>query len=702
MRKSQLRKIEIQPWKPGQVSTCATNLYMVTCQKMESGVIFAFYRFQTEGYEHTPYAVMFCEEYDFTTYFPGADWWSDSSVFSASNEAKGSLSDIFSGLYYGWKTPEAKTIFASVKDKKTAESFLRHYHDKPVNDYLSDYQVSKLPDPWGSFIRYQSYILELRKNKRHRKANEKREKLFSILREPGPGFANWVWNTAMSQFQYGFYTPQGSTKVELSCSVCQETKIVRKADIKGFGRKKTGVCPFCGKSVIFLPKSVQKRWWIDTKHVSIMQKTSNGGFVFRDFIARRAFSKDKLPVHIDELDEASRWFVSDTSNTGYILERGWKERTDGWFYEQSLYPRTVKNAVKGTKYERCGITELVQSGWSNRYSLYLWRVSSHPVLEKVVKAGFDTVMKGYLCPDSYYRIIHNVLNDKGNDLYEALRLPREEVRRVRRLGFTDNLCAIELLQKAANGHVRLKDKDISEIMEAEINTSSTETLFRCMNRTHLSAHKMVKYFIDQKDRFKAGYYSNVNNIDVCIREYEDYLDMMEYLGFSLSDRGNTLHPNLLVALARITEQYNAQIDEERKREEAERNKNYLVQMMLLKDQIMRQEGAEDIFRLKTDELILKPLWTPDELIAEGKALHNCIGTYLERVAKGKTMVLAVRKTENPDVPYCAFEFRDGRIVQVRLDHNASAPEEVEKFADSFAKKMEKSQIHIPQLEAAAA
>ena len=698
MRKSQLKKIEIQPWKPGQVSTCATNQYMVTCQKMESGVIFAFYRFQTEGYEHTPYAVMFCEEYDFTTYFPGADWWSDSSVFSASNEAKGSLSDTFSGLYYGWKTPEAKTIFASVKDKKTAESFLGHYHDKPVNDYLSDYQVSKLPAPWDSFIRYQSHILELRKNKRHRKANEKREKLFSMLREPGPGFANWVKDKALSKFQYGFYTPKGSTKVLLECSVCQGSEMISKRQIKGFGRKQLGFCPFCGKAVTFLPKAIQKGYWIESKHVSIMQKTSDGGFVFRDYVAKRTFRKETLPAHEDNLSESSRWFVNDTSNTGYLLENGWRERRDGWFYPQMLYPRTVSTAVKGTKYEKCGITELARNGWEQRYSLYLWNVVKYPVLEKLAKAGFDAAIQA-----NPMDVFYPLMNLNASDLYGALKLSREQVRRIRRLGLTDNTSAIELFQKAYVSDMYLQDEDIAEILDSELRRGDTNTFLTIMRKTGMTAHKILRYLNAQKGRYKTkvNYYSTP--FDDALSTYSDHIRMLEYLGYDLKDQGVTLHPNLKVAHDRISEEYNTRIDAEKKEKQRIHDAEMLKLMTSISDQLSEDKRIAEIMQTQSDGLFIKVLMTPELLREEGKALHNCIGSYIDRVARGETMIFAIRKIEEPEKAFCAFEYRNGKIIQIRADHNSDAPDNVIQFADYFAKRMQKVRpLPAPAAAAAAA
>ena len=78
-----------------------------------------------------------------------------------------------------------------------------------------------------------------------------------------------------------------------------------------------------------------------------------------------------------------------------------------------------------------------------------------------------------------------------------------------------------------------------------------------------------------------------------------------------------------------------------------------------------------------------------ELKAEGKALSHCVGTYADRVAGGKTVIVFVRQKEKIDNPLYTLEISDGKIVQLRgmknKDAAADAWEASEKLL-SFAKK----------------
>lgn len=75
-----------------------------------------------------------------------------------------------------------------------------------------------------------------------------------------------------------------------------------------------------------------------------------------------------------------------------------------------------------------------------------------------------------------------------------------------------------------------------------------------------------------------------------------------------------------------------------------------------------------------------------ELIAEGKVLHHCVGTYADRHAKGKCTIILIRKQEEPNVPFYTMELTPAKqIAQVRGDHNCGMTQEVEAFVESYKK-----------------
>lgn len=54
-----------------------------------------------------------------------------------------------------------------------------------------------------------------------------------------------------------------------------------------------------------------------------------------------------------------------------------------------------------------------------------------------------------------------------------------------------------------------------------------------------------------------------------------------------------------------------------------------------------------------------------EVKMEGAYLGHCVGTYVERIIRGETLVVFLRKTEEIDVPYYTIEVKNNRISQIQ-------------------------------------
>ena len=72
---------------------------------------------------------------------------------------------------------------------------------------------------------------------------------------------------------------------------------------------------------------------------------------------------------------------------------------------------------------------------------------------------------------------------------------------------------------------------------------------------------------------------------------------------------------------------------------------------------------------------------------EGKALHHCVGSYIDKVAGGRCLIVFVRRVEEPKKPYVTVEVRDGKIAQIHGDHNSKPTEEVQKFVELWSRKV---------------
>lgn len=53
-----------------------------------------------------------------------------------------------------------------------------------------------------------------------------------------------------------------------------------------------------------------------------------------------------------------------------------------------------------------------------------------------------------------------------------------------------------------------------------------------------------------------------------------------------------------------------------------------------------------------------------------RALNHCVRTYAEKVAKGETGIMFVRKQSDPDEPFVTLELKGRKVIQVRAKNNS--------------------------------
>lgn len=80
---------------------------------------------------------------------------------------------------------------------------------------------------------------------------------------------------------------------------------------------------------------------------------------------------------------------------------------------------------------------------------------------------------------------------------------------------------------------------------------------------------------------------------------------------------------------------------------------------------------------------------PTDLAKEGTVLHHCVKSYIERVAKGTTNIMFIRKTSEPDTPFFTVEVsNEKQIEQVHglCNRNADTEPGLQEFVKIWANK----------------
>lgn len=191
-----------------------------------------------------------------------------------------------------------------------------------------------------------------------------------------------------------------------------------------------------------------------------------------------------------------------------------------------------------------------------------------------------------------------------------------------------------------------------------------------------NVNKMLRYLCTEKER-----------MNIC--EYCQYVKTIQKLGYKMDD--SYLYPkDFRKADDKATDDYNRQQDTIKialSKAQSAIIKQISEGLRQMKDLAEFMDGSKGL-------LVYVPESAKD-LIQEGRSLHNCIGTYVERVAEKKTMVFFVRKIDAPNEPFVTFEYANGEVIQCRYDYNKNVEDtKIINFVDAFTERLRQNKVMV--------
>ena len=184
----------------------------------------------------------------------------------------------------------------------------------------------------------------------------------------------------------------------------------------------------------------------------------------------------------------------------------------------------------------------------------------------------------------------------------------------------------------------------------------------------------------------------VEKHDIKTWDYRSHINMMEKLGYKIDE--NYRYPkDFYKEHRRVIDEYDAMLDEET-------IKGMNKQSKLIKkisDGLHKMPDLQEFLGDSKGLLVYVPESARD-LITEGRLLHNCIGSYVDRIAQKKTLVFFVRRLNAPHDPFVAFEYCNGEVIQCRYDNNVAVKDDTEEgakilsFVEAFAQKLRENNV----------
>lgn len=463
------------------------------------------------------------------------------------------------------------------------------------------------------------------------------------------------------------------------CTVCG-TQVHARG--RRFTQSAYATCPNCDARVICVLEDGCAFAANYIENIVAVQKGTDGETVFfrqwllhRDNSARWEHIEDFLQETVRYAirgNKTAKWQKQGKESYYMRTERyeldEWTRWQDNRIYDGSyfFYPTGIEEALSGTAMQYADLEGYLEERGHNKNPIYFLEYHArYPVIEFLWKAG-------------YRNIVHNRIFGMDRENRNAILWERKKLKEC----FKFPLRILKLMppeEWSLNDIQRVNDlweKYGGKVTDTEIRLvlqSKVDIQLWSRATTYANAGRILKYIQKQTEKRKEEKGHTTYTLEGIIRAYRDYLQECEQLHLDLHDKEILFPKDLTAAHNRTMEQV-----------KFEKNKA---------DQEKFQKAVEKLekFAWSEGEFFIRPAREQMELMAEGKALHHCVGGYIKRMAEGETAIFFLRKVSEPDKPFYTLELQKKRVIQCRTEHNASYDRkpDVKNFVDMWMEKVVK-------------
>lgn len=346
-----------------------------------------------------------------------------------------------------------------------------------------------------------------------------------------------------------------------------------------------------------------------------------------------------------------------------------KKYTDEWGTTKLVYPWDPA-LLTGTTAENSKLDIYLQSAGNLRPMTYLDCWTKRKNVENLVVQGagellnsvFDscvTVSYSYYASQKCTWRHSTRINWTQKKPAKMLGLTKDEFRTLLRVEPSDRALYLFQAMKAVGQTLRT-DEEVRECIDYGCNNA------RFLAERGFPVLKIIRYLAKQKRKYPL----EKDLIDE--KHLLDFWDMSEKVGDKLETQ-EQLFPQHLTAM------HDAVLGRMKFREQKELQGKF-------------RELAEKLAWMawEADGISVRVAASESELIAEGKALGHCVGTYAKSHAEGKRCIFFVRRAEAPSTPWYTLELSLGdlHVMQNRGRHNCARTKEVQAFEKKWLEHLQ--------------
>ena len=448
---------------------------------------------------------------------------------------------------------------------------------------------------------------------------------------------------------------------------------------QAFKHNEKTTCLRCGSACVVKQRGLGRKTLVDDAYVVWYDKSVvPNAIVARAMLVLRDYREDFHAVETQYLTQAMYLFVPGRGGCQFRPDyrNEWREmrsvcsyvrpRLRAYSYfassrEGYCSEESIADAVAGTPLQYSMWREYVDEEFD--LVKFFDLAAKYPCVEYLTKLGLRAVVLAKLRGDR----THAVVNWRGKSTAKVLRMSKTDLKQLRNL--RDATCAT--LYSYHYWHKRgwmLSPSDAKRL-EGITDSGYYEDILQQLslgNEVHT-----VKYLLKQMDREDSPY----NTATHALTEWRDMLENCKELGMNVNHPHVRFPSNLRDAHDKTTRKVMMKRDES------------------LNALIAKRLPALAMFTVNDGAFLIRPAESSIELFDEGKSLSHCVGSYVERYAKGHTDLFVVRKVSEPDKPLCTVEVHNNQIVQARGAMNSTPGPEVQEFLMRFEQTVRTKRHH---------
>lgn len=616
---------------------------------------------------------VFCQKNDYITFEVDCNKWRTGALLYLICRDSG-------WSEYWWNYHQLE--FLTDKDAKRVESTLRRWnHNNMEQGERAAFTL---------FDQYQQNVKNARLMKKHKKETDAIDADMAKFGGMPDDYQTFIEEKVFKDENYIFYDTR---KKRAFCTSCKKTFILENKHLRhetigvwndqdDVKHNRTVRCPYCNKFLLAKSEGMGRQNLVSVAW-SLLVQPHKEEVLTRYFCHTKDFRGDfhnpEITTHegyrtVHRADGAEDYMWASYKATGNMRWCHYRDRGSSWYPPaETVAPRSVvmynsglQETVAGTcmKYSVPDIfIENVANDGYYSHSNSPWLIDNYfnayrkyPFIEQLLKVGFYRMTRDFL---ESHQSAHIKLNGGQDSILGTLGINKNQYNMLRRAG-DPGLKDLEILRYKPD--LKWDEFEDLRLLQGNGYPDVYKKYIGLMGYTTL--HKLRRYISGQKIAHAHDYF--------------DYTRWLEEMGYDMHNGFNLFPKDFVKAHDEMSRQY-MRFKDKRAREDAKRFNRLLKKL--------KKETAEvEAMNLNIDGLFIRLPNRLEELKEEGESLHHCVGTYMEKVEKGETMIFFIRRKEEPDRPYYTLEWH-GRVIQCRGFRNCAMTPEVKAFVEIFQKKM---------------